>query len=269
MTKKIRGIEYLREELTPSGETHPRYPEERHPQDSTRTPVEKNANVRRWLIGVSGASGIQYALRLLDLLTIAGPHDQKIELHVVFSEAALRVLQDECGLALSQSRLTPQTLLGEERQNIYFYNPRDIGALPASGSFLAEGMVIVPCSMSSLGAIAHGCGHNLLHRMADVTLKESRKLIIVPRETPLHVIHLENLLTLARLGAQIVPAMPGFYHCPQTVTDIVDMLAMKIMDAMHIANSASRRWGETRVDKTAVQARLIAFPKEAVCDVSE
>ena len=192
---------------------------------------------QKWIVGVSGASGMKYALRLIEVLS-----DSVAEVHIVFSEAALRVMREEEGRALSFSRLSGKTLFGRDVTNLYFYNSKDIGATIASGSALFEGMVVVPASMGTLAAIANGYSQNALHRAADVTLKEGRKLVIVPRETPLSKIHLRNMLTLAEAGASIVPAMPGFYHQPESIADLVDMMVMKILDQMKIENDLSKRW---------------------------
>lgn len=195
------------------------------------------STTRRWIVALTGASGITYGLRLVQELS------KRIdELHVIFSEAALRVLAEEEGIKLSYSALSCEALIGEPLGNVQFHNPRDIGASVASGSMIFEGMAIVPCSMATLGAIACGAPQNLVHRAADVCLKEGRKLIIVPRETPLSAIHLENMLKLSRLGVTVLPAMPGFYHQPASVRDLVDMLVMKILDQMGVQNELVRRW---------------------------
>lgn len=195
----------------------------------------------RWVVGVTGASGIRYALRLLEVLpSLVG------EVHVVFSEAALRVLNDEEGIAINLSSVSYEKLFNTQAPNVTFYNPRDIGARVASGSMLTSGMVVIPCSMSTLGALAHGIPSHLVHRAADVTMKEGRKLIVVPRETPLSQIHLQNLLTLSRCGVTVVPAMPGFYHRPTSVEEIVDQFVMKVLDSMGIAHDLGRRWKESQ-----------------------
>lgn len=194
-----------------------------------------------WVIGITGASGIRYARRLLNVLP---PLIKQV--HVVCSESALRVLKDEEGVATSASGLDAQLLCGAPYENVTVYNPRDIGARIASGSARMRGMVVVPCSMSSLAAIATGAGTHLVHRAADVALKEGRTLIVVPRETPLSAIHLQNMLTLAQAGVRIVPAMPGFYHNPATIDDLVDHLVMKILDLMQIPNSLVARWREPK-----------------------
>ena len=192
-----------------------------------------------WVVGVTGASGVRYATRLLAVL----PKLVK-EVHVVFSDAALRVLNDEEGIAINPAALSMERLTGSHATNVTFYNPRDIGARIASGSMLTSGMVVIPCSMATLGAIAHGIQNHLVHRAADVHMKEGRKLILVPRETPLSPIHLENLLKLSRYGVKIVPAMPGFYHKPESVQDMVDQFVMKVLDSMGVQNSLGTRWKE-------------------------
>lgn len=208
-----------------------------------------------WVLAVTGASGMRYALRMLDIAA-----DRMQEVHVVFSEAAIRVLREEEGLAVSASNISMRKLCGRDADNVYFYNPRDIGAKIASGSALFDGMVIVPCTMGTLGAIAHGICDNLIHRAADVTLKEGRKLVIVPRETPLSAIHLENMLSLTRAGARIVPAMPGFYHQPAQISDLVDMMVMKIFDQMGIRMDLVQRWKENE-KPTPSQKVVVGVPK--------
>jgi len=193
----------------------------------------------KWIVALTGASGMKYARRLLCVLSRTVS-----EVHVVVSEAALRVLKEEENIKSSQSSLSAEVLTGEERDNIFFYNPRDIGARVASGSALFSGMIVIPCTMGTLAAIASGTCANLIHRAADVTLKENRKLILVPRETPLSVIHLENMVKLARLGVTMFPAMPGFYHQPKSIDEMVDLLVMKVLDHMGIRSELVTRWGE-------------------------
>lgn len=190
-----------------------------------------------WVIGVTGASGIRYACRLLQVLP-----DLVDEVHAVFSEAALRVLHDEEGIGLNPAQISLERVCGSTSKNVTFYNPRDIGARIASGSMITSGMVVIPCSMSTLGAIAHGIPSHLVHRAADVTMKEDRPLILVPRETPLSPIHLENMLTLSRYGVRIVPAMPGFYNRPVSVEELVDQFVMKVLDSMGIIHTLGKRW---------------------------
>ncbi len=180
---------------------------------------------------------MRYARRLIDVLEAAG-----LELHLVISEAGLRVMAEEEGLKTSASQLSADALIGRESSRVKFYPSKDIGAAIASGSFKVAGMVICPCSMDTLASIATGVSMNLLQRAADVTIKERRPLILVPRETPLSAIHLENMLKLARLGVAIVPAMPGFYHSPKNIEELVDMQVMKITDQMGLALSLVKRW---------------------------
>jgi 4-hydroxy-3-polyprenylbenzoate decarboxylase len=196
----------------------------------------------KWVVGVTGASGVRYAIRLLEVLP-----DLVEEVHLVVSESALRVLNEEEGIACGASSFSYEKVCGSHKSNVTLYSPRDIGARVASGSMVCDGMVIIPCSMSTLGAIAHGAHSHLIHRAADVALKEGRKLILVPRETPLSTIHLENMLSLSRMGARILPAMPGFYHRPKTLEEIIDMLVMKVLDVMGVHTTLVRRWREPTV----------------------
>jgi 4-hydroxy-3-polyprenylbenzoate decarboxylase len=182
---------------------------------------------------------VRYAVRLLQVLP--GLVD---EVHAVFSDAALRVLNDEEGIAIRQSSLSVETLCGCSFSNVTFYNSRDIGARIASGSMLTSGMVVIPCSMATLGALAHGMPSHLVHRAADVTMKEGRPLVIVPRETPLSSIHLENMLKLSRYGVKVIPAMPAFYSRPTSIEQLVDQFVMKVLDGMGIAHSLGHRWKE-------------------------
>ena len=207
----------------------------------------------KWTIGVTGASGMPYALRLLNVLA---QHSDVTELHIIFSEAALRVLQEEEGLKLSSSSLNSQSLLGISSSKLRFFNPRDIAAPVASGSFKTDGMVIIPCSMATLGAVANGMPQNLIHRAADVNIKEQRKLILVPRETPLSAIHLENMLKLSRMSVAMLAAMPGFYHKPQSLKEMIDMMVLKVLDAMGIDNNLIKRWGDEDKSELKVLKRI-------------
>jgi len=188
---------------------------------------------------MTGASGAIYGIRLCRTLLQYGH-----TLHLVITEAGWRVLKDEMDFRISDRN----RFLEEQFEGLpgtwKVHSVKDIGASIASGSFRTEGMVIVPCSMGTLSAIAHGASDNLLERAADVVLKEGRRLFVVPRETPLHAVHLENMLTLARLGARIVPAMPAFYNRPKSLDESVDFLVGKILDLMDIEHDLYRRWGE-------------------------
>jgi 4-hydroxy-3-polyprenylbenzoate decarboxylase len=191
-----------------------------------------------WIVGITGASGSIYGVELIRYLLSNHYH-----VHLVITDAGWRVIQDELDWNITR-RIETLTEQFAGYESMLSYHPiQDIGASIASGSYRVEGMVIMPCSMGSLAAIANGLSNNLLQRAADVMLKENRKLIIVPRETPLSAIHLENMLKLARLGVKIVPAMPAFYHKPAHIKDIVAFMLGKTLDIMDIDNQVYSRWG--------------------------
>ena len=183
--------------------------------------------MKKLIVGITGASGSVYAVRLIDVLRECG-----IEVHAVITDSGQRVLDYECGVTMEEL----------SRRVDVLYPNRDVGAAIASGSFRMDAMVVLPCSMKTAGAIAHGVTDDLLTRAADVTLKEGRRLLLVPRETPMHEIHLENLLRLARAGAVIMPAAPGFYHRPETLDDLVNMMVGKILDRLGIEAELFTRW---------------------------
>ncbi|MNQ77981.1 Phenolic acid decarboxylase subunit B [compost metagenome] len=192
-----------------------------------------------WVIGISGASGAIYGVRLCEVLLDLG-----LDVHLIITDAGWRVLQDEHDWNVTKRQDELEKRFGG-RVGTYEYHPQaNIGATVASGSFRSKGMVVIPCSMGTLSAIAHGSSDNLLERTADVMLKEGRKLIVVPRETPLHAIHLENMLTLTRMGVRMIPAMPAFYNRPRSIDEMVDFLVGKVMDSMEIEHSLYRRWGD-------------------------
>ncbi len=196
---------------------------------------------KRWVVGITGASGAVYGLTLIKQLLL-----RNFEVHLVITDAGWRVLKEEMDFNSSKRIEALQNQFGaamENKQLIYYPNA-DIGAAVASGSFRTEGMVIIPCSMGTLASVSHGLSHNLLARAADVVLKEGRPLIIVPRETPLHEIHLENMLRLAKMKVKIIPAMPAFYNGPQSLDDMVMFLTGKVLDGMEIEHQLYRRWGE-------------------------
>lgn len=194
---------------------------------------------RGWVVGITGASGAPYGVSLVKRLI-----EREIPVHLLITEAGWRVLHDELGWQASRRTETVEQQFGGGPGRVHYYPIADIGAAIASGSYLVEGMVVIPCSMGTLSGIARGASDNLLERAADVMLKEGRRLIVVPRETPLHAIHLENMLTLARMGVRVIPAMPAFYNKPETLEDIVNFLVGKVMDAMEIEHHVYRRWGE-------------------------
>ncbi|TDF99343.1 UbiX family flavin prenyltransferase [Paenibacillus piri] len=195
---------------------------------------------RPWVIGITGASGAVYGVRLCRYLLSQGLH-----IHLIITDAGWRVLKEELGWDASKRKETLESRLATAGPGTFLYHPvQDIGASTASGSFRTSGMVIIPCSMGTLSGIANGASDNLLERTADVMLKEGRPLIIVPRETPLHAIHLENMLKLSRMGVRIIPAMPAFYQEPQTLDDLVDFMAGKVLDSMGVDHELYKRWGK-------------------------
>ena len=181
--------------------------------------------MRPLVMGVTGASGAAYARRLAQCLV-----DQEVELHLVVSPPAQLIMTDELGL----NEFLLEAFLGRPAASITLHSYHDVGAVIASGSFLTAGMVICPCSSNSLGAIANGLGNNLITRAATVTLKEARRLVLVPRETPLHLGHLRLLVRVAEVGAVVMPPMPAFYHRPETVGEVVDQTVNRIVDLFGI-----------------------------------
>ena len=222
------------------------------------------------VVAMTGASGSAYALRLLEVLVASGR-----TVHLTISPAAVEVLKQELSLTVDLNNFDPQQLLPTEEQiahdstlkmlqpsgdvgyaassifsesevmtgKIVYHHYRNFSSGIASGSFLTEGMVICPCSMGTLASVASGQSQNLIHRAADVHLKERRKLVVVPRETPLSVIALDNMKRLAEAGATILPAMPGFYHAPQTIHDLIDFIVARICDQLGVKNELMKRWG--------------------------
>lgn len=184
---------------------------------------------KRIILAVTGASGSVYAMALARALAAF----KAVELHIIVSEAARKVMTLE-------TDDSPDDLIALADA---VHRPEDIAAPPASGSWQHDGMVICPCSMATLSAVATGFGHNLIHRAADVCLKERKPLILIPRETPLSSIHLENMLRADRAGAIIMPASPGFYHRPETIGDLAGHMAGKILDQLDIPHDLYRRWG--------------------------
>jgi len=188
---------------------------------------------RRWIVAVTGASGAPYALRLLRVLV-----DRRIAADVIVSTPGWRLLAHETGVKGQEDLERSIGGAGDLR----FFDNEDHGARPASGSAPYAGLVVCPCSMATLSAIAHGSSRSLVERAADVTLKERRKLVAVVRETPLSAIHLENMLRLARLGAVIMPASPGFYHEPREIGDLIDFVVARVLDHMDVTHDIGYRW---------------------------
>ncbi|MBK9188316.1 MAG: UbiX family flavin prenyltransferase [Phycisphaerales bacterium] len=197
---------------------------------------------RTLVVGISGASGAPYVLRLLDIL-LGGGH----EIHLVASEYGRRLLAEESDVrALDLTSLAPSLARRDDAasiaQRLIVHPHKDVGAVIASGSFLHDGMVVLPCSSASLGAIATGSGSNLLVRAAMVTLKERRTLIVAPREMPLSLIDIRNMETLTLAGAIICPPNPGFYLRPTRVEDLVDFVVGKVLDLLNIEHDLKTRW---------------------------
>lgn len=190
--------------------------------------------------GITGASGSIYAQRLLHFLE-ASPEVDTINL--VITAAAITVVREELDIPITGSRESDiELLLGKPSEKVKIFPAKDIGASIASGSYPVDSMVIIPCSVNTIGMLASGIVRDLVQRAADVTLKEARKLVIVVRETPLSRIHLENLLKLQQAGAMIVPAMPAFYHRPQTILELIDHFIFRIMDHLGVAHSQETVW---------------------------
>ena len=203
------------------------------------------ALVKTITVGISGASGAIYAQRLLIQLEDS-PEVRQINL--VISGPGRRVISDELDInATADTEELVAEMIGRPSNKTVIFHPGDIGATIASGSYPVDAMVIIPCSASTLGVLASGSCRNLLHRAADVCLKEGRRLVIVPRETPLSTIHLENMLKLRQAGAMIVPAMPSFYHRPANIIEMVDHFIYRVMDHLGLAHSEETVWqGERR-----------------------
>lgn len=190
--------------------------------------------MKKIVLAITGASGIIYGLRLLENLL------NNFHVELILSQSSLKVMRHEIGISISDVR---EFNYIKKSENLRIYSENDFSAPLASGSYITEGMFIVPCSMKTLSAIANGYADNLITRTADVMIKERRKLIICPREMPLSVIHLENMLKLARLGVVVIaPPIPAFYHKPNSVEDIVNFVVGKLLDCMNIENNLYRRW---------------------------
>ncbi len=193
-------------------------------------------------VGITGASGTIYGQKVLQLLAASGAVET---INLVMSSVVPTVAQIELGVNLKDpttEKINEWLGLDKTSKIIRYWRLDNLAAKPSSGSNKQAGMIIAPCSMGTLGAIASGAGTNLIHRAADVCLKEQRKLVIVPRETPFNQIHLENMLKLARMGACILPASPGFYHKPKTIDELVTRLCYRILDQFDIPHSKKSEW---------------------------
>ncbi len=193
------------------------------------------------VVAMTGASGSAYGKRTLEVLLKANR-----EVHFVFSSAAAQVIHAELGQSVNPAKFHAETFLpaGTPTAKLHYWNQHDLMAGIASGSFRTAGMVIVPCSMGTLSSLATGVSGNLIHRAAEVHLKERRPLIVMPRETPLSLVMLRNMVSLAEAGATIMPAMPGFYHEPESVDDLIDFMVARVCDHLQVEHQLSKRWGK-------------------------
>jgi flavin prenyltransferase len=190
------------------------------------------------VLALTGASGAPYGVRLLEVLA-----HHHVPVWLIPSSHGLRLLKAECGIDSIEAL---QTATGGDWSSVTVFPDTDRGALPASGSRRTGGMVVCPCSMGTVAAIAGGTSRSLVERAADVTLKERRRLILVPRETPLSLVHLRNLVAVTEVGAIVIPAAPGFYHRPTRVSELVDFIVQRILDHLDLDIEIARRWtGET------------------------
>lgn len=195
---------------------------------------------KRIVVGISGASGAVYARRLIELLLAA-----EVEIHLVVSPFGQRLLHDELGMeGIDLAALANQSVGSEPPPNLVQHNYRDVGALPASGSFRHDGMIIAPCSANTLGAIAAGTGQNLMHRAAHVALKERRRLILLHRETPLSLVDIRNMQTVTEAGAIVAPASPGFYMLPGSMDELIDFVVARCLDLLDVPHELNVRWGQ-------------------------
>ena len=190
------------------------------------------------VMAITGASGAPYAVRLLEQLLVAN-----VPVQLILSSHGLRLLQTETDVT---SEADLRTSVGAARWDslVTSFDDGDRGAAPASGSARNRGMVICPCSMGTISAISQGTSRSLVERAADVTLKERRTLVLVPRETPYSAIHLENMLRVTRAGAVVMPASPGFYHRPTTIAEMVDFVVARVLDHLGVDHTLGKRWGE-------------------------
>ena len=193
------------------------------------------SHAKQIVVGITGASGAPYSVRLMQCLLEGGA-----DVHLIVTPHGKRLLHDELGI----TEVTTGALIGRESSRVIIHPYRDIGAKPASGSFRTDGMIICPCSSNTLGSVAAGLSGNLLDRAAAVTLKEMRRLIVVPREMPMSRIDLQNALRLSEAGAIICPASPGFYMLPSTLGDLVDFVVGKLLDLLDVPHNLHTRWAE-------------------------
>lgn len=201
---------------------------------------------RRYIVGITGASGAAYAQRLIRALVTSQAH-----VHLVVSPLGQRLLHDELGM----EGIDLDALSGGHAGLVTLHNYRDVGAPMASGSFRHDGMIVIPCSSNTLSAVATGSSNNLLHRAAQVTLKERRKLVLLHREMPLSLIDIRNMAAATEAGAVIAPASPGFYLLPKSIDDLVDFVVARCLDLLGVEHGLSARWGEDIAEGAEAQRR--------------
>ena len=220
--------------------------------------MSEDARRKQIVVGVTGASGAAYAQRLIECLCVAG-----VDVHLIVTQYGRRLLREELNIV----EVSSLSVLGRESQRLTVYPYRDVGAKLGSGSFKTDGMIVCPCSGHTLASIAAGLADNLLDRAAAVTLKEARRLILVPREMPMSRIELQNALRLSEAGAIICPASPGFYMLPTTVGDLVDFVVGKLLDLVDVPHSLNTRWA-TRIEPVSLPSAR-AEPRGSDSDVIE
>jgi flavin prenyltransferase len=197
--------------------------------------------MKKLIVGITGATGAIFGIRLLEALK-----GTEVETHLVISKWAQQTIEHETTYTVQQVRELASVA----------YEQGNMGAAVSSGSFVTDGMVVIPCSVRSLAAIAHGVGEHLVHRAADVVLKERRRLVLVVREMPLSEVHLENMLKLSRMGVTIMPPMPAFYNHPQSLEDMVDHVVARVLDQFQISADFARRWnGQMRAKVAHLEPR--------------
>lgn len=199
----------------------------------------------RFVVAITGASGSRYGLRLIEILLNKG-----VEVHLLVSSAGEKVLKWEEGLDLeSKNKKEKESFFKKffnQGEKLFLHEENDFESPLSSGSFEFDAMIIIPASMSTIGSISHGISKNLIHRTAEVALKQERKLILVPRETPLSLVHLKNLLLAKEAGAVIIPAMPAFYPKPKNIDEMVDFIVGKVLEALGLNHNLYKRWREER-----------------------
>jgi 4-hydroxy-3-polyprenylbenzoate decarboxylase len=221
------------------------------PSPNGRTPAAESHPARRFVLAISGASGAAYSLRLLEQLLLAGA-----EVHLVVTDYGRRLLFDEAAVThLDFANLCPTIASAHAAERLVIHPNKDVGAVIASGSFVHDGMIVMPCSSNSLGAMATGSGSNLLTRAALVCLKERRPLIVCHRETPLSLIDIDNMRQLTLAGAIVCPTNPGFYLGPKSVDDLVDFMVGKVLDLLKVEHGLKNRWEEAKGAPAAAESR--------------